>query len=302
MIPNFAPTRSGKDACVENRCQKPFDGRTFGLDAMAGGAPFSSFVRFTLYTPHTATIIQRFLESKAVFDSQSPTGFRKWNESTGTMEPYRHTVDLSEQITAPVKDLGETALASLLAEYDLVTVAMQDGNWTKEIHVPAASPANRGRVVLVDHAAAYNSELFLNGQKVTVSRGFKKSYTSDGTAWKEGPATSRTIERKPEAFGIPVTTLVGYYDPRGELTSYIYPALHGAYGFTYGDDRGRVQEGDCQLQVETRKGVLRFRLANHRLSANVMNKFTSTFPPTVSQRAWLWFVAGRCWTNDRSRR
>jgi hypothetical protein len=278
LIPNLAPIRSGKDACVEGQCQKPFDGRTFGFDAMAGGAPFSGFIRFTLYTPHTATIIQRFLESKAVFDAQSPTGFRKWNESTGKMEPYSHTVDLSEQITAPVKDLGEAKLAELFVEYDQVTVAMQDGNWTKEIHVPSAAPANRGRVVLIDHAASYNSELFLNGKKITVSRGFKKSYTSDGTGWKEGPATSRTIERKPEAFGIPVTTFVGYYDPQGELTSCIYPALHGAYGFTYGDDQNRLKENDCHLRVETRKGPLRFRLANHRISPNVMNKFHVNIP------------------------
>ncbi len=43
------------------------------------GAPLSSFNRFTLYTPNTAAIIQEFLESKAVFDADSPTGFRKWN-------------------------------------------------------------------------------------------------------------------------------------------------------------------------------------------------------------------------------
>jgi hypothetical protein len=75
-----------------------------------------------------------------------------------------------------------------------------------------------------------------------------------------------------------VTTLVGYYDPKGELNSYIYPALHGAYGFTYKDDRSRSNEGDCHLLVETRDGPLRFRLANHRLSANLMNKFHVNIP------------------------
>ncbi|MFR9705137.1 M66 family metalloprotease, partial [Aeromonas sanarellii] len=68
-------------------CQPPFDGRTFGFDAMAGGKPFSGANRFTLYTPNSAAIIQGFLESKAVFDAASPTGFSKWNAAEARMEP-----------------------------------------------------------------------------------------------------------------------------------------------------------------------------------------------------------------------
>jgi hypothetical protein len=82
-----------------------------------------------------------------------------------------------------------------------------------------------------------------------------------------------------------VTTLVGYYDPRGELNSYIYPPLHGAYGFTYADDRERVTEQDCQLVVETREGTLRFRLAKHRFNGNVMNKFHVNVPESSQPRS-----------------
>lgn len=278
FIPNFSPSRSGKDASLDGQKQSPFDGRTFGFDAMAGGAPFSSFNRFTLYTPNSAAIIQDFLESKAVFDADSPTGFSKWNAGKSKMEPYSHKIDTVEQITADVKDLSEAKLASLLKEYDLVKVAMQDGNWTQSIYVPAASPANRGRIVAIDHQAGYQSELFLNGRKFTVSRGLKTTFTSDGRSWIEGRAASHMVERKPQAFGVPVTTLVGYYDPENQLKSYIYPALHGAYGFTYSDDRSRLKDTDCYLLVETRDGELRFRLANHRLSPNVMNKFHVNIP------------------------
>jgi hypothetical protein len=278
FIPNFSPVRSGKDACLTGQCQSPFDGRTFGFDAMAGGAPFSGFNRFTLYTPYTAAIIQRFLEGKAVFDANSPTGFSKWNADKDRMEPYSHKINVGAQITAPVSDLSEAKVTSLLADYDLVKVAMQDGNWTRNIHVPAASPANRGRTVAFDHAAAYDSVLSINGQQVTVSRGFNKSYTSDGKHWKEGQAANLAVERKPQAFGIPVTTLVGYYDPEKKLKTYIYPALHGAYGFTYSDDRGQSSDEDCHLLVETRNGPLRFRLASHRLGTNVMNKFHVNIP------------------------
>jgi hypothetical protein len=278
FIPNFGVGRDGQSTCLDGQCQAPFEGHPFGLDAMAGGAPFSGFNRFTLYTPNSAAIIQRFLESKAVFDAGSATGFSKWNAATATMEPYQHKVDLLEQVTAPVSDLGEVKLAALLGEYDLVKIAMWDGNWTRNIRLPLASAVNRGRIVSVDHNAGYNSTLFINGQQITVSRGFKKSYTSDGSRWNEGTPADLRIDRKPQAFGVPVTTLVGYYDPSGTLPSYIYPALHGAYGFGYGDDTSRLADKDCQLQVETQGGVLRFRLANHRLSAGVMNKFHINVP------------------------
>ena len=201
FIPNFAPTRSGKETCVEKECQPPFDGRSFGLDAMAGGAPLSGFNRFTLYTPNSAAIIQRFLESKAVFDASSPTGFSKWNDSTARMEPYQHRVEM----TGAGKDPKENA--------------------------------------------------------------------------------ERGSDRKPVAFGVPVVTLIGYYDPDGEKLSYIYPALHGAYGFCYADDSKSVTDADCQLVVETRAGVLRFRLANTRLGGPYMNKFHVNIPEASQPRS-----------------
>ena len=201
FIPNFAPTRSGKETTVENQSQAPFDGRSFGLDAMAGGAPLSGFNRFTLYTPNSAAIIQRFLESKAVFDAASPTGFSKWNESTGKMEPYKHRVD----VTGAGKDAKENA--------------------------------------------------------------------------------ERGSDRKPVAFGVPVVTLIGYYDPTAEKQSYIYPALHGAYGFCYADDGKSVTDADCQLVVETRAGVLRYRLANTRLAGPYMNKFHVNVPASLQPRS-----------------
>lgn len=278
LLPNFSPIRGGQDTCLDGQCQSPFHGRSFGLDAMAGGAPLSSFNRFTLYTPHSAALIQRFLESKAVFAADSPTGFRKWNAATGSMEPYRHRIDVADQITAPVSDLSEAKLAALLAKHDLVRVAMQDGNWTKHVQFPAASPANRGRIVIIDHQATYDSLLSIDGRQVKLARGLKTCYSSDGKRWNEGPIENQRIERKPRAFGVPVTTFVGYYDPQGELTSYIYPALHGAYGFAYAEDRIRSEEQDCYLLVETRDGALRFRLASDRMNGKVMNKFHVNVP------------------------
>ena len=278
FIPNFAPTRSKRDTCLDGQCQAPFDGRSFGLDAMAGGEPLSGLNRFTLYTPTSAAIIQQFLESKAVFDSRSPTGFSKWNPNTARMEPYSHRVGVSRNIVAPIMDLSETSLATLLAEYDRVTVTTADGNWKQEIPLPPASSANRGRVVLIDHQATYASVLPINGKQVKVTQGFNKNYLSDGHRWSETALKDRSAERKPRLFGVPVVTLVGYYDPDQKLQSYIYPALHGACGFCYPDDSSTLNDSDSHLQVETRDGTLRFRLANRRLDSNYMNKFHVNVP------------------------
>lgn len=278
FIPNFFPTQTNEDACLDGQCQPPFDGHKFGYDAMAGGSPFSGANRFTLYTPNSAAIIQRFFERKAVFDGRSPTGFSRWNSATARMEPYQHMVEGIDKVDAPMDALSEVRLAALLSEYALVRVAMWNGHWTRDIRVPAASAENRGRSLTIDHGADYNSRLFINGGEIRVNNGYKKSFTSDGQVWRESAVIDTRVARKPERFGVPVTTLVGYYDPRGSLPSYIYPALHGAYGFSYPDDSATLSGNDCQLQVETRNGLLLFKLANHRAASAVMNKFHINVP------------------------
>lgn len=282
FIPNFYPAQTNQKSCLDEQCQEPFDGHKFGFDAMAGGSPFSDANHFTMYTPNSSAIIQRFFENKAVFDSSSSTGFSKWNSDTQKMEPYEHTINRSEQITASVRDLSESKMAELMAEYTVVKVHMRDGNWTRNIHIPAASAENKGRILTLNHEAGYNSHLFINGGKKIISRGYKKSFVSDGQIWKESDVVDTREARKPEQFGVPVTTLVGYYDPKGTLSSYIYPAMYGAYGFTYSDDSKNLSGNDCQLQVDTKEGQLQFKLANHRGNSSLMNKFHINVP-TESQ-------------------
>ncbi len=291
FLPNFSPIRTGKDATLEGQSQPPFDGRSYGFDAMAGGAPFSSFNRFTLYTPNTAAIIQKFLESKAVFDPLSPTGFSKWNEPTARMEPFSHRLTTGRSVGAPIKGLSEASLAQLLSEYERIEVAMGDGNWTKEIPLPSASAANKGRSVSILHGAGYDSVLLMNGEQVKVSRGFAQAYVSDGQKWQEAKGTESFVERKPQTFGAAVVTLVGYYDPSAQLTSYAYPALHGSLGFCYADDSAEVKPSDCLLVVETKKGILRFHLADRRIDAKNMNKFHVNVP-AASQPTQFAIVCG----------
>ena len=278
FIPNFAPVQTGKNTELEGQSQAPFDGRSYGLDAMAGGAPFSSFNRFTLYTPNSAAIIQRFLEGKAVFDPQSATGFSQWNEKTLRMEPMSHRIRVGSEEAAPIQGLSEASLTALLSSHDRVTVSMADGRWVREIPLPKAGPANEGRTVVIRHQAGYDSVLLVNGTEVKVARGLEKSYVSDGKKWRELAGGTGETERRPVAFGVPVVTLVGYYDPDQQLRSYIYPAMHGAYGFCYPEDGNRLKPTDCQLCVDTRMGVLKFRLENRRLGGRYMNKFHVNVP------------------------
>ncbi len=278
FIPNFYPTPNGKDTCLDKECQPPFHGHAFGTDAMAGGSPFSDFNRFTLYTPNSSALIQKFLEGKAVFSADSPTGFLKWNARTRKMEPYRHAISVITEATAPVNSLNAQAMTEMLSRYDLVKVNMGDGNWTRDIFIPPASPANRGRAVAFNHGAGYDSDLYVNGAKVVIHRGFQKTLVSNGRVWVEGTLAGQSLVRKPRLFGVPVVTLIGYYDPEGKLPTTIYPALHGAYGFVYDDDGQFLKSSDCQLQVETNSGPLRFRLAPTRFDDGIMNKFHVNIP------------------------
>ena len=179
FIPNFESKDSGKETCMDNRCESPFLGKyQFGTDAMAGGEPLWGSNRFTLYTPYVTTKIQQFLESKAVWDPTSSTGFRKYNPSSNKMEEFTNNA---------------------------------------------------------------------NGNKV------------------------------PRLYRVPVTTIVGYYDPDSSrsLQSYVYPAMHGAYGFVYNDDGGAGDGStyECELVIETtNSGTLVYELSTS-IDSKGMNKF-----------------------------
>lgn len=292
FLPNFAPTRSRRDTCLEGQCQPPFHGRAFGMDAMAGGEPLSGMNRFTLYTPNTAAIIQGFLENKAVFDSKSSTGFSKWNAGKSRMEPYRHQIEVASELQAPIAELDSAKLSEWLAEYDRVKIAMADGNWKRDIEIPPASPANRGRIIVIDHQASYDSNIAINRTQYNIKKGVQKSFQSDGKVWKE-PATTKDerASRKPNLYGVPVVTLVGYYDPKNVMQSYVYPAMHGACGFCYPDDATMNRE-DCHILVETDSGVLRYRLASRRFQRDRMNKFHINVPAASQPRRVAIVIGG----------
>eukprot|EP00587_Corethron_hystrix_P001005 CAMPEP_0113303838 /NCGR_PEP_ID=MMETSP0010_2-20120614/4082_1 /TAXON_ID=216773 ORGANISM="Corethron hystrix, Strain 308" /NCGR_SAMPLE_ID=MMETSP0010_2 /ASSEMBLY_ACC=CAM_ASM_000155 /LENGTH=958 /DNA_ID=CAMNT_0000157891 /DNA_START=90 /DNA_END=2963 /DNA_ORIENTATION=+ /assembly_acc=CAM_ASM_000155 len=184
--PNFDGSDTGTETCLpdEEECQSPYLGKyRFGTDSMAGGSPMWGSNRFTMYTPYVAKRIQSFMESRAVLDPTSSTGFRKFDQASKKMEEY-------------VNDS--------------------------------------------------------NGQKV------------------------------PRLYRVAVTTIVGYYDPsstRG-LPDYIFPAMHGAFGFVYDDDSnsGTDSADSCKLHVQTlnssnAENTLVYKLTSEMYHPNDMNKF-----------------------------
>lgn len=281
FLPNFSGVVSNQDTCMPEGkpCQTPFAGRSYGLDAMAGGSPMSAVNRFTLYTPYVAKRIQQFLESKPVFDPASATGFSLWNASSQSMQPYPHRI-APDTATVPLEKLSEAYLAEAIGKADRALIKMEDGYWTREVKAPAASAANKGKLITIDNRATYATSLLAPGQTFTITgRSGDNHFVSDGRLWVK--TQSIETDRKPQRFGVPVTTLLGYYDPEMKLTSYIYPALRGAYGYSYPDDGASASSAQCQLQVDTASGQLKFKLQSTRVNGEVMNKFHVNVPSAL---------------------
>ena len=275
FIPNFSPVNSGGDMCLDGQCVPAFNGMfTFGKDSMAGGWAMYGDQRFTMYTPYSMHFIQKNLESKVMFDQSSSTGFRKWNEQTQSMDEYTHRVENLEVGGVEPWNANAEYIAALFQDFDKVDLSTWNGYWARNMSVPLAGLENQGKVFTFNSDAGYHSWLLINGQEMLVPYGSRLTFVSDGQTWvKDAPFDVQKIAR-PEKFGVPVTTLVGYYDPQAKLDSYVYPALYGAFGYVYSDDSQDLIAGQCALEVEIQNGsVLKYALKNNRRNADHMNKF-----------------------------
>ena len=267
----------------------------FGRDAMGGGEPpWLSINRFTMYTPYTALKIQKFLESKAFFDKSSSTGFRKWNANTLQMDEA--VMSLSDSLTMNANPLqANTSTPDLYTQYlqglfdkgaDIVDLNMVDGGWRSVVIVPPAS-ANTGKVLRIKHYATYGTTVTIDGiAMVFNNRTPQKIFQSNGSQWV-GLAQFEEPQwvRKPELFGVPVVTIVGFYDPQKTLPSYIYPALHGAYGFVYQSENLNTNSKGCLLQVSTNNGAKRlYKLKAYRFDVGRMNRFQVNIPQSENPR------------------
>lgn len=275
FIPNFDPTISGSDMCLEGQCVPAFnDMFMFGKDAMAGGWAMYNAQRFTMYTPYSMHFIQKDLESKVMFDSTSSTGFSQWDEQTQEMVEYTHRIDNLEVTSVTPWEANAAHIASLFNNFDKVDLSTSNGYWERNMSLPSASSANKGKIFTFNSDAGYHSWLDVNGEEMLVAYGSRFTFVSDGKTWVQGASFDMNKTVHPDKFGVPVTTLIGYYDPQAKLDSYIYPSLHGSFGYVYPDDSKTLTASHCALEVETNSGsILKYSLKNNRRDANHMNKF-----------------------------
>jgi hypothetical protein len=169
---------------------------------------------------------------------------------------------------------------------DIVTVQMGNTRWASNATAPAAN-ANAGKYLNIIHSANWPTTWTIDAQTVQFKTNDQRSYLSDGTQWKLQTAVQdATAARKPEFFGVPVTTLLGYYDPQNASPTtaqtgwpgYIYPALHGAYGFVYPSESASRNNKGCWLEVTLRNATRRYKLLNTRMDTGYMNKFHVNVP------------------------
>ncbi|PSU84697.1 hypothetical protein C0W42_21930 [Photobacterium kishitanii] len=110
-----------------------------------------------------------------------------------------------------------------------------------------------------------------------IQQNFEKTGILTTEGYKKWNATTQKMEANnigsiPEVYGTDVVTLVGYYDPQMEMSSYIYPALYGSFGHTF--EQNSPTAIQCWVNVELSNGnVKRFPLSGQRLNPNEMNKF-----------------------------
>ena len=99
------------------------------------------------------------------------------------------------------------------------------------------------------------------------------------------------LPQKPVEQGVPVATLVGFYDPQLEMRTYIYPALHGAYGNVFKESTEeevyKITKNGCYVAVRNDDNVeKKFALKVDRQDEDgkYMNKFhinvAEAFGPT----------------------
>lgn len=272
FIPNFQKKVSNLETCQDEMCQAPFEGRSFGRDAMASGEPLHPINNaFTLHTPYALNEIQTFLEGKAVFDKDSPTGFKKWNSYNERMEPWHNLVE-KDFINAMPSEVTLDGMNSLLALYALIQISFYDGFHNRNIYIPEADAGNVDKIINIQTVASFTSTIHVNGNSFLISSGYSQSYRSDGSRWIEESLAPIYDQKIPYAQGVAVATLVGFYDPLGVLSSYLYPALHGSFGMVY---RADGHESDkCYVEVEVESGnKLLYKLSAIRARADLMNKF-----------------------------
>lgn len=299
FIPNFHKKITNKRTYLgekenESLYAEPFHGHQLGKDAMAGGEPlYMSYNAFTLHTPYVLNLIQKFLESKMVFDTNSITGFSKWNDSVGRMEPYENNILRAPFFSIPFKNGENITIDKLnlyLQDNNNVDINSYDGKHSPNIYIPKANNNNNNKVIKVVVNSSYSVKVINDGNVDTLSKGSVVFYVSNGSLWQQNKSYNEKVKRIPYKQGVKVITLVGFYDPESKLANYIYPALNGSYGMVYPDDASN-SVSQSYLEVEFISGKkFKYNLNSFRITSNLSNKFHVNVERDLNPRTARLFI------------
>ncbi|WP_404461344.1 M66 family metalloprotease [Providencia rettgeri] len=279
FLPNFKQDITNKPTYLEDEgigpCAPPFEGHSLGRDAMAGGSPmYEKHNVFTLHTPYSLFYIQNDLESKAIFDPNSKTGFSIWNNQENKMVEYENKINKYDFKWVTIKnsvDITADYINDYFEENKYIYIDIYDGNWAGNVYFPDANDDNNGNVIKINSRSSYGVYLHMNGTILSAEKNIELYYVSNGVIWviEDEPY----IDLVPLEQGRKVITIIGFYDPRNELPSYIYPPLNSAYGMIYESDKV-MDNNNCYLEVEYTDGLLSFhKLKNIRVRDDEMNQF-----------------------------
>ncbi|MDR0279498.1 MAG: M66 family metalloprotease [Paucimonas sp.] len=281
FLPNFEKKVTGAVSSWGDEGQAPFHGHCFGLDVVAGGwTLYPAALAYPLLTPYTLNKVQSAIESRVVFDKASKTGYSLWSEKTRSMEPWAEFVCFNPT-QGPVDEAG---MRDLVAKYRLFELSMWPGYWTRDAYMPAAGAENKGRGVRFVQQCSQGGNVHINGEVIKTADGDVLNFESDGSKWVRVDDFSFNVAREPKSLGVPVCTILGYYDPQGKLRDYIYGPLYAGYGNVFKPDRPiETKRAKCWLEVQTAKGdIWGYVLRSVRGDSGAMNRLHINVPQSIN--------------------
>jgi len=143
---------------------------------------------------------------------------------------------------------------------------------------PMSGGEPRGVVSKFTHhtgwAASQIQKFLENGSEIDVNGTYLR-----WNAASKSMEPDQIAKPRPARIGIPVMTLIGYYDPQGLLPTTIYPPLWGSHGNTFAPSTSASPD-DCRLRAYTSSDERNFSdyaLENQRFDRPQMNKFHVNF-------------------------
>ncbi|MCX9118298.1 M66 family metalloprotease [Providencia rettgeri] len=253
-------------------------------DAMNGGSPKDeSNNAYSLYTPNTLAAIQQRLEKLHAFNSDSSTGYQKWNSETSKMEDAYLELPSFLQFNVPVKngeDISLYKLCKALEKYDVLKIKLGNDYHSKNIHLPDASSRNAEDTIIIETCTDWDTTVHLNGETEKIKKNEKITYISDGKSWVKSHLHG--LHKKPIKQDVPVITVLGFYDPEGQIlvtdpekqkSNHVQDILYGSSGMVYKDNK-KLDSCSSYLEFDLEDGTTRqYKLHGTNFRTSHMNRF-----------------------------